>query len=93
MLWYCPSLSVCLSITYHLSPVLLKYFLETCLICLSNRYSKKTYAVIWSVKVIHSGQSSNVNIFCMRHTLNGLKFVHENKYIINISDNLQRKDI
>ena len=29
----------------------------------------------------------------MRHTLNGLKFVHENKYIINISDNLQRKDI
>ena len=70
-----------------------KYFLETCLICLSNRYSKKTYAVIWSVKVIHSGQSSNVNILCMRHTLNGLKFVHENKYIINISDNLQRKDI
>ena len=69
------------------------YFLETCLICLSNRYSKKTYAVIWSVKVIHSGQSSNVNILCMRHTFNGLKFVHENKYIINISDNLQRKDI
>ena len=29
----------------------------------------------------------------MRHTLNGLKFVHENKYIINISDNLQRKDV
>ena len=29
----------------------------------------------------------------MRHTLNGLKFVHENKYIINISDNLQRKNI
>ena len=57
------------------------------------RYNKKTYAVIWSVKVIHSGQSSNVNILCMRHTLNGLKFVHENKYIINISDNLQRKDI
>ena len=26
----------------------------------------------------------------MRYTLNGLKFVHENKYIINISDNLQR---
>ena len=39
------------------------------------------------------GQSSNVNILCIRHTLNGLKFVHENKYIINISDNLQRKDI
>ena len=29
----------------------------------------------------------------MRHTLNGLTFVHENKYIINISDNLQRKDM
>ena len=29
----------------------------------------------------------------MRHTLNGLKFIHENKYIINISDNLQRKDM
>ena len=70
-----------------------KYFLETCLICLLNGYSKKTYAVIWSVKVIHRGQSSNVNILCMRHTLNGLKCVHENKYIINISDNLQRKDI
>ena len=29
---------------------------------------------------------------CMRHNLNGLKLVHENKYII-ISDNLQRKTI
>ena len=29
----------------------------------------------------------------MHLTLNGLKFVHENKYIINISDNLQRKDM
>ena len=28
----------------------------------------------------------------MRHNLNGLKLVHENKYI-NLSDNLQRKDI
>ena len=44
------------------------------------------------LKVIHSGQSSNVNILCMRHKLNGLNLVHENKYI-NISDNLQRKDI
>ena len=48
-------------------------------LCLSNRYSKKTYSVIWLFKVIHSGQSSNVNILCMRHTLNSLKFVHENK--------------
>ena len=55
-------------------------------------YSKKTYAVIWSVKVIHSGQSSKVNILCMRHNLNGLKLVQENKNT-NISDNLQRKDI
>ena len=54
---------------------------------------QKTHAVIWLVKVIHSGQSSNVNILCMHHTLNGLKFVHENKYKINISANLQRKDI
>ena len=91
MLWYCPSLFACLSVTYHISPCF-QYFLETCLICLSNGYSKKTYAVIWSVKVIHSGQSSNVNILYMRHNLNGLKLVQENKNI-NISDNLQRKDI
>ena len=43
--------------------------------------SKKTYAVIWSVKVIHSGQSSNVNILCMHHNFNGLQLAHENKYI------------
>ena len=77
LLWYCPSLFVCLSIKYHIFPAF-KYFLETCLICLSNGYSKKTYAVIWSVKVIHSDQSSNVNILCIRHNLNGLKLVHEN---------------
>ena len=41
----------------------------------------KTYAVIWSVKAIHSGQSSNVNILCMRHNLNGLKLVRDNRYI------------
>ena len=52
----------------------------------------KYYAVIWSVKVIHSSQSSNINILCMRQNLNGLKLVDENKYI-HISDNLQRKDI
>ena len=46
----------------------------------------------WSAKVIHSGQSSNVNILYMHHNLNGLKIVHETKYK-NISDNLQRKDI
>ena len=90
-------LSVSVRLSVHnisfISCIALNIFLETCLICLSNRCSKKTYAVIWSVKVKHSGQSSNVNILCMRHTLNGLKFVHENKYIINISDNLQRKDI
>ena len=55
-----------------------KYFLETFLICLSNGYSKKTYAVIRSVKVIKSGQNSNVNILCMHYNLNGLKLVHEN---------------
>ena len=90
-------LSVSVRLSVHnisfISCIALNIFLETCLICLSNRSSKKTYAVIWSSKVKHSGQSSNVNILCMRHTLNGLKFVHENKYIINISDNLQRKDI
>ena len=92
MLWYCPSLFVCLSITYHISHVLLKNILLYLVICLSNGYSKKAYAVIWSVKVIHIGQSSNVNILCMRHNLNGLKLIRENKYR-NISDNLQRKDI
>ena len=61
-------------------------------IFLSNGYSEKTYAVIGSVKDIHSGQSSNVNILCVRHNLNGLKLVHENKRR-NIADNLQRKDI
>ena len=89
------SVSVRLSVHYISYIYLLyclKYFLETCLICFSNGYCKKTYAVIWSAKVIHSGQSSNINILCMRHKLNGLKLrVHENKYI-NISDNLQRKD-
>ena len=90
-------LSVSVRLSVHnisfISCIALNIFLETCLICLSNRCSKKTYAVIWSVKVNRSGQSSNVNILCMRHTLNGLKFVHENKYIINVSDILQRKDI
>ena len=83
-------LSVSVRLSVHnisfTSCIALNIFLETCLICLSNRCSKETYAVIWSVKVKHSG-------LCMRHTLNGLKFVHENKYIINTSDNLQRKDI
>ena len=88
------SVSVRLSVhnILHISCIAFKYFLETCLICLLNGYSKKIFAVIWSVKVIHSGQSSNFNILCMRHNLNGLKLVHENKYM-NISDNLQRKDI
>ena len=49
------SVSVRLSFHNHIFPVSFIYFLETCLICLSNGYSKKTYAVIWSVKVIHSG--------------------------------------
>ena len=58
------SVSVRLSIhaISYISCNALNIFLETCLVCLSNGYSKKTYAVIWSVKVIHSGQSSNVNI-------------------------------
>ena len=88
-------LSVSVRMSVHNISYLLhcfKCFPETCFICLSNGYSKKTYAVIWSIMVIHSGQSSNVNILCIRHNLNGLKFIHENKYI-NISDNLQRKDI
>ena len=53
-------------------------FLETCFICLSNGYNRKTYHIIWPVKVIHSGQSSNVNILFMRHNLNGLRLVHDN---------------
>ena len=92
MSWYCPSLFVCLFITSYISCIALNIFSKLVLYSLSNGYSKKTYAVIWSVKVIHSGQSSNVNILCMRHNLNGLKLVNENKYI-NISDNLQSKDI
>ena len=87
------SVSVRLSVhnILYISCLALNMFLNL-VICLSNGYSKKAYAVIWSVKVIHIGQSSNVNILCMRHNLNGLKLIHENKYI-NISDNLQRKDI
>ena len=73
----------CIALNIFLKLVLYVYQIDTV----------RKHAVIWSVKVIHSGQSSNVNILCMHHTFNGLKFVHENKYIINISDNLQRKDI
>ena len=78
------SISVRLSVhnISYISCIALNIFLK--LVCLSNGYNKKTYAVIWSVKVIHSDQSSNVNILCMRHNLNGFKLVHENKYI-NIS--------
>ena len=71
----------------YISCIALNIFLKL-VICLSNGYSKKTYVIIWSVKVI---RSSNVNMLCMRHNLNGFKLVHENKYI-NISDNVQRKD-
>ena len=49
----------------YISCIALNIFLKLVLYVLSNRYSKKTYAVIWSVKVIHSGQCSNVNIFCV----------------------------
>ena len=72
----------CIALNIFLKLVLYVYQMDTV----------KIYAVIGSVKVIHSGQSSNVNILCMRHNSNGLKLVHENKYQ-NISDNLQRKDI
>ena len=87
------SVSVRLSVhnISYISCIALNIFLKL-VIYLSNGYSKKTYAVILSVKVIHSGQSSNVDILCMRHNLNGLKLVHENKYI-NILGNLQRKNI
>ena len=87
------SVSVRLSVhnLSYISCNALNIFLKL-VIVLSNGYSEKTYAVIGSVKVIHSGQSLNVNILCMRHNLNGLKLVHENKHR-NIADNLQRKDI
>ena len=90
-------LSVSVRLSVHdlsfISCIALNIFLKLVLYVYQIDTVRKHYAIIWSVKVIHSGQSSNVNILCMRHTLNGLKFVHENKYIITISDNLQRKDI
>ena len=80
------SVSVRLSVhnISYSSCIALNIFLKLVLYVYQIDKSKKTYSVIWSVKVIHSGQSSNVNMLCMRHTLNGLKFVHENKYIMNI---------
>ena len=84
------SVSIRRSITYHINLLYcFKYFLETCLIYISNGYNKN--AVIRLVKVIHSGQNSNVNILCMRYNLKGLKLVHAN--ISTYQTNLQRKYI
>ena len=88
------SVSVRLSVhnISYISCIALNIFLKLVLYVYQMDKVRKTYAVIWSVKVIHSGQSSNVNILCMHHNLNSLKLVHENKYI-NKSDKVQRKDI
>ena len=72
------SVSIRRSITYHINLLYcFKYFLETCLKYIYQMDTVKN-AVIRLVKVIHSGQNSNVNILCMRYNLKGLKLVHAN---------------